>query len=339
MMMKETELGRSVGLTFLNHADVASVLPDFATVMRVVEDGLRAHGRKEVVMPPKGHIILDDRYNGHFNILTGYVGPIDRAGVKVIGDYVDNIDHGLPSEVALLTLYDPRTGVPECIMDATGLTWLRTGAVTGIGARLLARPDSKIVAHLGARGTAFANIQAIARALPIEEVRICSRRPATREGLAERLENELGIRALAYDEVELAVAGADIVVEATRLERPEILIRDDMVKPGALLITYGWVMAVDPHLPTGADMLVVDDWRQCCEGGTFHTLIKDGTLTRNHLHAEIGEIADGAKPGRQNDRERIVFWHRGFAVSDIVLGDHIFREAKSRGLGQMLTLW
>jgi ornithine cyclodeaminase len=204
---------------------------------------------------------------------------------------------------------------------------------------LLARPDSKIVAHLGARGTAFANIQAIARALPIEEVRICSRRPATREGLAERLENELGIRALAYDEVELAVAGADIVVEATRLERPEILIRDDMVKPGALLITYGWVMAVDPHLPTGADMLVVDDWRQCCEGGTFHTLIKDGTLTRNHLHAEIGEIADGAKPGRQNDRERIVFWHRGFAVSDIVLGDHIFREAKSRGLGQMLTLW
>ena len=68
-----------------------------------------------------------------------------------------------------------------------------------------------------------------------------------------------------------------------------------MVKPGALLITYGWVMAVDPRLPIGADLFVVDDWRQCCEGGTFHALVKNGTLTRDHLYAEIGEIVDGAK--------------------------------------------
>jgi alanine dehydrogenase len=339
MQMKDTLSTGSVEFTFLDRAEVASLVPDFAEVMRIVEDGLRAHGRKDVVMPPKSHILLDDRYNGHFNILTGYVGPVDTAGVKVIGDYVDNIDRGLPSEVAMLTLYDPRTGVPLCLMDATNLTWLRTGAVTGIGARHLARKGARILAHLGARGTAMANIKAIASACPLEQVRICSRRPETRETLARRVEKDLGICALPLENIADAVGDADIVVEATRLERPEVLITDGMMKPGSLLITYGWVMAVDPGLPLSTEKFVVDDWRQCCEGGTFHSLIREGKLTRQNLHAEIGEIVDGARPGRESDSERIVFWHRGFAISDIVLGHHILKKATARNLGRRLKLW
>jgi alanine dehydrogenase len=329
----------SVEFTFLDRAEVASLTPGFDEIMRIVETGLRAHGRKDVVLPPKSHILLDDRYNGHFNVLTGYVGPIDTAGVKVIGDYVDNIDHGLPSEVAMLTLYDPRTGVPRCVMDATGLTWARTGAVTGIGARHLARRNSRILAHLGARGTALANIEAIAGTHPIAEVRITSRRPETRQALARQVEEELGIDAVPLADIAEAVLDADIVVEATRLERPEVLISDDMMKKGSLLVTYGWVMAVDPALPLGADKFVVDDWRQCCEGGTFYPLIRDGKLKRENLHAEIGEIVDGARPGRESDSERIVFWHRGFAVSDIVLGHYILEQASARKLGRRLKLW
>jgi ornithine cyclodeaminase len=307
-------------------------------VMAIVEGGLAAHGRGEVVLPPKSHIHLDDRFNGHFNVLPGYVGPIETAGVKVIGDYVDNIDRDLPSEVALLTLYDPRTGVPRCLMDATGLTWLRTGAVTGIGAARLARADARVLAHIGARGTAFANVQAIAAVRELAEVRIASRRPETRENLARRIESELGIAAAPTASVAAAVEGADIVVEATRLERPETLIEDSMIRPGALLVAYGWVMAVDAALPFSADKFVVDDWRQCREGGTFHPLIRDGRLSRDRVHAEIGEIVAGAKPGRENDRERIVFWHRGYAISDIVLGHHLHQAALARGIGRTLRL-
>lgn len=105
-------------------------MPPMSKVVDIIETGLAAHGRKEVVLPPKSHIQLDDRYNGHFNILVGWAKPNDTAGVKVIGDYVDNYRHGLPSEVAVLTLYDPRKGVPRAIMDATDLTTARTGAVT-----------------------------------------------------------------------------------------------------------------------------------------------------------------------------------------------------------------
>ena len=93
-------------------------------------------------MPPKTHIHLDDRYNGHFNVLVGWAGPIDMAGVKVVGDYVDNYRHGLPSEVGMLTPYDPQIGIPRAIMDATDITTHRTGAVTGIGAKYLAKPST-----------------------------------------------------------------------------------------------------------------------------------------------------------------------------------------------------
>ena len=326
-------------LLFLNRREIAGLTPSMPEIMDIIETGLKAHGASEVVLPPKGHIHLDDRYNGHFNILMGYAGPIDTAGVKVIGDYVDNYRHGLPSEIAILTLYDPRTGIPLCIMDATDLTWLRTGAVTGIGARCLAAPASKILAHIGARGTAAANIRAIAGAFDLGEVRIASKRQETRDALAREVENELGLKAVSAASIKEAVADADIIVEATRLERPEILIADDMVKAGALLITYGWIMAVDPALPLAADKMIVDDWRQCCEGGTFHSLIKDGRLRREHVHAEIGQIVSGSRPARESDRERIVFWHRGFAISDIVLGRHLYDRALQKRAGRRVSLW
>jgi len=328
-----------VEFLFLNRHEVESLVPDMATVVEIVEQGLAAHGRRDVVLPPKSHIHLDDRYNGHFNVLPGWAGHIDRAGVKVVGDYVDNWKHGLPSEVALLTVYDPRTGVPLCLMDATASTWLRTGAVTGIGARHLARSDAKVVGHLGARGTAFANISAIAACRKLEEVRVASARKETREVLARRIEAELGIRARPVATALEAAEGADIVVEATRLERPEVLIPEGALAPGALLIAYGWVMAVDPAFPTAADKFVVDDWEQCTKGGTFGGLIADGRLQRRHLHAEIGEICAGLRPARESDAERIVFWHRGFAISDIVLGHWIHERARREGVGRTLLLW
>ena len=324
---------------YLNRHEVERLLPDVSVAMEIVEQGLAAHGRGDVVLPPKAHIHLDERYNGHFNILPGYAGHIDRAGVKVVGDYVDNWKHGLPSEVALLTLYEPRTGVPLCLLDATVTTWLRTGAVTGIGVDHLARKDAAILAHLGARGTAFSNIAAIAARRPLAEVRIASARAETREVLARRVEDELSLRALPVADAHTAADDADIVVEATRLERPEILVRDAVLKPGSLLVAYGWVMAVDPASTTACDKFVVDDWEQCTKGGTFHSLIDDGVLARNDVHAEIGEICCGKKPGRTSESERITFWHRGFAISDVVIGHWIHARALKEGRGQRLLLW
>lgn len=328
----------TINLRFLNRAQVESLLPDGDELVSVIEQGLLAHGRKETVLPPKSHLVLDHLVNGHFNILSGYVGPIRQAGVKVIGDYVDNWKRQLPSELALLTLYDPETGVPSCLMDATSLTWQRTGAVTCVGARMLARPDSRVVTHIGARGTAFQNLKLLAGAFDLEEIRISSARPESRERLAARVRNELGVRAIAVDDTAAACRDADIIVEATRLEKPTPLIPSEAVKPGALIVTYGWMMAVAPDLPFAMDKIVVDDWAQCKLGGALYPLIESGHLTDDHIHAEIGEIVCGARAGREHADERILFWHRGFAISDIVLGHAVQRRAEQAGVGTVLPL-
>ncbi len=328
-----------VEFRYLNRDEVQGLLPPAAALLDIVESGLAAHGNRDVVLPPKSHINLDDRYNGHFNILVGWSGPIDVAGVKVVGDYVDNYKHGLPSEVAMLTLYQPRTGLPIALMDATDITTHRTGAVSGIGAKHLAPAESKIVGHIGARGTAFANIAALAALFTLEEVRITSKRRETREDLAQRIRSELGVKAVAVETVEATVRDADIVVEATRLEKPTVLIADAWLKPTCLLITYGWVMAVDPNTVKRATKIVVDDWEQCCKGGQLYPLIERGELTRRDIHAEIGEITAGHKPGRAADDGVIVFWHRGFAISDIMLGHYIHAQAENAGIGQILTLF
>ena len=323
----------------LSRDEVQSVMPPMGTIMEVVEDGLRAHGRREVVLPPKSHIDLDDRYNGHFNILVGWSEPVDTAGVKVVGDYVENYKYGLPSEVALLTLFDPRVGIPKAIMDATDVTTRRTGAVTGIGAKYLARKSSKIVGHLGARGTAFSNIESLMQTFEIEEVRINSKRPETREKLAEEIRSRLSLNAVAFDSAEDTVRGADIVIEATRLEKPTVLIKDEWLKPDCLLVTYGWVMATDPATVKRASKVVVDDWEQCCKGGQLYPIIESGELTRDAVHGEIGEVVNGAVSGRESGDGIIVYWHRGFAISDIMLGSRILREAEDRGVGAVMTLF
>lgn len=314
-------------------------MPPMASVVEIIETGLAAHGRGEVVLPPKSHIDLDDRYNGHFNILVGWAKPNDTAGVKVIGDYVENYKYGLPSEVAMLTLYDSRKGIPRGLLDATDLTTARTGAVTGVGARHLAPPNPKIIGHIGARGTAFANIAAMAGMFDIEEVRINSKRPETREALVQKIQDELGIKARAVADPEETVRDADIVVEATRLEKPMVLIRDEWLKPNCLLIAYGWVMAIDPKTVRTADKVVVDDWAQCQKGGQLFPMIQSGELSASNIYAEIGQIVAGQKRGRTSPKERIVFWHRGFAISDIMLGTHILECAIAGNIGQSLTLF
>jgi alanine dehydrogenase len=328
-----------VEFLFLNRSTVESLLPDTPLLLNIVESGLEAHGRRQVVLPPKAHLNLDELFNGHLNILSGYAAPAGMAGVKVIGDYVDNYRFGLPSEIALLTLYDPKTGAPRALLDATVLTWLRTGAVTGLGARYLARKDSRVVGHVGARGTAFGNLAALASQFDLKEIRIASNRKETREKLARDVEERLQVRARPVDSVEGACRDADIVVEATRLERPQVLVEDAWLKPGSLLVTYGWVMAVDPVTVASVNKRVVDDWAQCSKAGALYPLIENGRLRAEHIHAEIGQIVCGDRPGRTDPSERILFWHRGFAISDIVLGSWIADQARQKGLGQSLTLW
>ena len=147
-------------LTYLNALDVAALALNDDEILDAIESGLAAQGRKETVIEPRMHLVPDPQVNGHFNVLRGaFKAPLDLAGVKVIGDYVDNYRDGLPSEMGLLLLMDPRNGVPKAIIDGSHLTDMRTGAVTAIGAKHLARRGARVLGHVGARGTAYWNVR------------------------------------------------------------------------------------------------------------------------------------------------------------------------------------
>ncbi|MGF1608821.1 MAG: ornithine cyclodeaminase family protein, partial [Kiloniellales bacterium] len=123
-----------IRFTYLNGPDIAQLRISDREILDAVEDGLRAQGHGEAVIEPRVHLEPNPAFHGHFNILRGYVAPLGLAGVKIVGDYVDNYKQGLPSEMALLNLFDPMTGMPVALLDATAITEMRTGALTAIGA-------------------------------------------------------------------------------------------------------------------------------------------------------------------------------------------------------------
>ena len=330
----------SLDILFLSKEDVEAVDLGLGEVMDAIELGLKAHGEKKVVMPSKDHLALD-RSERHWNILKGYVEPIDVAGVKVIGDFERNYQFGLPSELALITLYRPDTGAPFAIVDGTLITWMRTGAVTAVGAKHLAGDRPSVLGHIGARGTAWYNVPMLDRLFHFEEIRVTSKRRDSRERFAARMSDQLGKPVVVKATAEETVRDADIIIDASRLVVPEVLVKDAWVKPGALIQPYGVEQSVESSLPLSVDKMVVDDWSQCqkSEYGQFAGMIRAGALRGEHVYGEIGEIVAGHKPGRESPRERILFWHKGFAISDIVVGHLAYQKARAKGIGTLLSYY
>ena len=329
---------KPIYIDYLNALDIDELALTDDEIIGAVEAGLAAQGHGQVVIEPRVHLMPDATFNGHFNILRGYVAPMNLAGVKVVGDFVDNFRQGLPSEFGVLNLFDPRTGVPRAILDATAITEMRTGAVTAVGAKHLAPPNPKVLGHIGARGTAYWNVRLLDRLFGFDEIRVHSRRPESRDAFAARLAKDLGKPVRAVDSWEACAVGADIVVEASRLDAPAPLLKTGWIKPGALVVPYGTMSAVELSLTGIMSKMVVDDWGQCRSGpfGALRPHVEAGLLSEATLHAELGQIVAGVKSGRDSAAETILFWHRGLSLSDIALGHAMLEKGARLGIGQRL---
>ena len=330
-----------VYLDYLNRFDIEALGFTDAEILSAIEDSLRMQGKGETSIEPRMHIRPRAGVEGHFNVLRGWIGgEIDSAGTKVVGDFVDNYKSGRPSEYGLLTLFDPRMGAPKALIDATGITEMRTGAITALGAKYLAPEKPKVLGHIGARGTAYWNVRLLCHLFDFEEVRVHSRRPESQEAFAEQLRADLGREITVTNDWKSCLQDADIVVEASRLSEPQPLLKTDWIKPGALVVPYGTMSAVELNLTDIMDKVVMDDWGQA--HGVFGALrehVDQGKLTAETLHAELGQIVAGVKPGRGSAEETILFWHRGLSLSDIALGHAMLAKAKDMGVGQRLRFY
>jgi ornithine cyclodeaminase/alanine dehydrogenase-like protein (mu-crystallin family) len=330
---------RAINISYLNRMDVARLALTEDDILAAVEATLRAQGNGETVIEPRVHLVPESSDKGHFNILRGVVKPLGVAGVKVVGDFYENYKQDLPSEVAVLNLFDPDNGIPLAFIDATAITEMRTGAVTAIGAKHLARKESRVLGHVGARGTAYWNVRLLDHLFDFEEIRVHSRRPESRDEFAARLAADLGKPVRSVDSWEACVRDADIVVEASRLPEPQPMLKTEWIKRSALVVPYGTMSAVELTLTDIMDKMVVDDWGQCRKGLPFGALrqhVDSGRLHEGNLHAELGQIVAGKRPGRASDDETILFWHRGLSITDIGLGHAMLTKANSLKAGQVL---
>ncbi|WP_028279878.1 ornithine cyclodeaminase family protein [Arthrobacter sp. H5] len=332
---------REIWLRFLSGPDIDSLELTRTEIIDAVDSVVAAHGRGETVFEPRMHLMPNNGGIGHFNVLRGHVSSLGEhgvSGVKVVGDFVPNYLHGLPSELAMATLFDPTTGVPLSVMDATLITEARTGAMTAVGAKHLARKDSRILGHVGARGTAFSNVTMLNSLFDLEEIRVTSKRPESREAFAEQLRAEIDTPVRVVETAEEAFDNADILVEASRLNEPTPLLRTAAVKPGAFVVPYGTVSAVELDLLDVMDKVVVDDWREAQSGrfGALRAHVDTGRLSPETLYAQLGEIVSGQKPGREHDDERILFWHRGLSILDVAVAHLILTKAEQTETGTML---
>lgn len=328
----------AITLHYLSGPDIDRLALTDDEILAAVEDCLRAQGEGGTVLEPRVHLKPDPAVDGHFNVLRGYVAPLGYAGVKVVGDFVNNYKLGLPSEMALLLLLDPATGIPKAILDATAITDMRTGAMTAIGAKHLAPPRPRVLGHVGSRGTSYWNVRLLDRLFDFEEIRVHSRRPESREAFADRLSRDLGKPVRVTTDWQSCFEGADILVEASRLVAPEPLFKTAWIKPGALVIPYGTMSSLELSIAQAAQKVVVCDRGQMRAGrlGALRPHIDAGLISEETVHAELGEIVAGARPGREHAGETILFWHRGLSTTDIALGAAMLAKAKGLGIGSTL---
>jgi len=318
---------------------------DMAAAMNDVQDVFRLHAAGDYVLPEK--IVLEwgepqpGKQENHVNIMPGYLGGrFDVAGLKTIASFPRNpLERGLPRASALIVLHDPEVGLPLAVMDGTLISAMRTGAATGVAAKFLAREDVTRVSLIGAGVQCRTQLMALQIARPaIREAAIFDIRRDRAEAFAAEMSERLGLHIHVASSAEEVVRQAEVLVTATTTTRP--IVHDGWLAPGSF---YAHVSGYECEYDVirHAGKVLVDDWELVKHRmySTVAYMWRDGLFTGDDLYAELSQVIGGQKPGRENDREVIVFSPIGLGLHDIAMAHRLYQRARSEGLGQKLTLW
>jgi len=323
----------------LSRKDVESILT-MQDAIDAVEAGFRELATGSVKMPVRTGIRVEGP-GGVFLTMPAYLSGSQALGVKVVTVYPKNpSQHRLPTTIASLLLNDPETGAPVCLMDASFLTAMRTGAVTAVAGKYLARQDSKTVGLFGAGTQARTQLLAICAVRDIKRAKVYDVDSARLEAFCKEMSKLTGIPVEAVKDSRLAVEGSDVVITATTSKTP--IFKGEWLKEG----TY--VSGIGSHSPDARELdevtikrskLVVDQREAAlAEAGDIITPIKDGVITDKHIYAELGEIVSGKKQGRTSRDEIALFKSCGLAVQDISTAKRIYELASKRKIGMTVAL-
>jgi len=325
------------GILYLSNEDVKKVL-DLGRAIEITEQALRNHSEGRVIWStPEDLAIKADQ--GWQSWVTGCAlatEPVAGFRIRSIKAAGGSRDLSRPPRGPrrILILSDREGGEIRAIMDEDWCHAVRTAAAAAVAMRLLARKGAATMAMLGAGDTARATVPVMAKAFALNEVRVTSRTPESRQNYAKDVGEEFGLNVRAVESTEDALQGADLVVSATTTSTP--FVKDAWLGAGATVYSIGKHQEMDSDVYKKADKFVVDSWVHCKNKTDLQRMLQENFLGEKDLYAELPELLTGKKPGRESERERIFIRAIGLVNQDIALANYIYNTALEKGIGTVL---
>jgi len=327
-----------VVIRILSREDVRRALP-MRQAIEVMKGAFAQLSTGQAEVPLRLSLPVE-QHNGVTLFMPAYLSADDRVAVKIVSVFQDNPAKGLPLIHALVVVVDAETGAPAAVMDGTYLTALRTGAASGAATDLLARQDACTVAVFGAGAQGRTQLEAVCAVRPIQEAWVYDVSPERAATYAEDMGERLSLPVRVADAPAEAVRGADVICTATTSSRP--VFADADVRPGTHINAVGAYTPQMQEVPTETVLRarVVIDHRKAslAEAGDLLIPMQQGRMGKDHIHAELGEIAAGLKPGRVSPEEVTLFKSVGVAVQDVAAAGAVMEAARRMGLGTEVAL-
>ncbi|WP_327222808.1 ornithine cyclodeaminase family protein [Streptomyces platensis] len=292
--------------------------------------------------PDRVAVTVPER-DGFLAAMPGHVPSADVLMSKLVSVFPQNSGTPVPTHQALIVAFDPHTGEPTALLDGTAITAARTAAGSALSARLLAREDASVLAVLGTGAQARSHAEAMCRVRPIRQIRVAGRDRTKAAALADELSAALQIPVEATATWAEALDGADIAAATTHSVEP--VIRRSWLTPGVHVTSVGFNpdgREIDDA--TVAEALVCVESRQAAlapfPAGSNDLLrpLRDGVITEGHVHAELGELLAGIKPGRSSDQQITLYKSVGVAVQDAAAAALVVAAARERSVGVEIGL-
>ncbi|MBN1179874.1 MAG: ornithine cyclodeaminase family protein [Anaerolineae bacterium] len=320
-------------LLYLSQADVVATGLTMAEVIELLETAFHEKGEGRVEMPPKPGIHPGTSDN-FIHAMPAYIPGLNSAGIKWVSGFPQNYKRGLPYISGLLILNDPTTGIPLAVMDCQWITAMRTGAATAVAARRLARPESAVLGVLGCGVQGRTNTEALNVLFPLEKVLAYDVNSEFAQRFAADVGDRFELQVEVVETPQEAVSGCDMVVTAGPiLKVPHATIQGGWLDVGAFASLVDFDSYWHADALQEVDKFCTDDVPQLEHYrsiGYFQHIPP--------IHADLGELVTGKKPGRETPTERIMACNLGLAMDDMAVAPAIYRRAAEMGIGTWLPL-
>lgn len=336
-----TTKDRSIRFTYLSQEDLLTAnCLDFQMAVATAEKALQAYHDDDVLFPDKIVQIFDEETQERINCLPATLLSEKVCGVKWVSVFPPNVPRfGLQNLSAIFVLSEIDTGFPIAVVEGTMASNMRVGAMGALAAKYFAPTEAQSIGFIGAGEQAKMHLLAMKSVRPsLTECRVSALTSEEEGTFVDDLSPLLpGMEFVRADgDAEKSMRDADILVTATSAQKP--LLQADWMKPGSFYSHVGGYED-DYEVAKQCDTIVCDDWETVKHRTqTLSRMYKDGVLTDDDIHGNLGEVVAGERPGREHDDERVYFNAVGLSYVDVALALAMFRRASDAGQGTQLTL-